>query len=98
MGVCTALDELVQGVNHVRAVLMLEATPREVHEVAVQSMLYWGMLCSLRLMAILEQVLNEPGREAELTDTQWPLPAYKKCSSSVLYCKYLFLNWYLLNG
>ena len=75
VGVCTALDELVQGVNHVRAALMLGATPREVQEVAVQSTQYWGMPRSLRLMAILEQVLKEQGREAELSATQLPLPA-----------------------
>jgi alkylhydroperoxidase/carboxymuconolactone decarboxylase family protein YurZ len=75
VGVCTALDELVQGVNHVRAALMLGATPREVQEVAVQSTQYWGMPRSLRLMQLLDSVLKEQGREAELTETQLPMPA-----------------------
>lgn len=75
VGVCTALDEMMQGENHVRAALALGATPREVQEVAVQSTQYWGMPRSLRTMAILERVLREQGRMAELTDTQLPLPA-----------------------
>ena len=74
VGVCTALDEMMQGENHVRAALALGATPREVQEVAVQSTQYWGMPRSLRTMAILERVLKEQGRMAELTDTQLPLP------------------------
>ena len=74
VGVCTALDEMMQGENHVRAALALGATPREVQEVAVQSTQYWGMPRSLRTMAILERVLKEQGRIAELTDTQLPLP------------------------
>ncbi len=75
VGVCTALDEMMQGENHVRAALALGATPREVQEVAVQSTQYWGMPRSLRTMAILERVLREQGRMAELTETQLPLPA-----------------------
>ena len=75
VGICTALDEMVQGENHVRAALTLGATPREVQEVAVQSTQYWGMPRSLRTMAILERVLREQGRLAELTDTQLPMPA-----------------------
>ena len=74
VGVCTALDEMVQGENHVRAALALGAKPREVHEVAVQSTQYWGMPRSLRTMAILERVLREQGRMAELVDTQLPMP------------------------
>ena len=74
VGVCTALDEMEQGQNHVRAALALGATPREVQEVAVQSTQYWGMPRSLRTMAILERVLREQGRLAELEDTQLPLP------------------------
>ncbi len=74
VGICTALDEMVQGENHVRAALALGATPREVQEVAVQSTQYWGMPRSLRTMAILERVLREQGRMAELTDTQLPMP------------------------
>ena len=74
VGVCTALDEMEQGQNHVRAALALGASPREVQEVAVQSTQYWGMPRSLRTMAILDRVLKEQGREAELVDTQLPMP------------------------
>lgn len=74
VGVCTALDEMAQGENHVRAALMLGATPREVQEVAAQSTQYWGMPRSLRTMTTLERVLREQGRLGELTDTQLPLP------------------------
>jgi alkylhydroperoxidase/carboxymuconolactone decarboxylase family protein YurZ len=74
VGVCTALDEMAQGENHIRAALMLGATPREIQEVAVQSTQYWGMPRSLRTMTMLDRVLKELGRSAELTDTQLPLP------------------------
>ncbi len=74
VGVCTALDEMIQNENHVRNALLLGATPREVHEVAVQSTQYWGMPRSLRVMTLLDRVLRQQGREAELTDTQLPLP------------------------
>jgi alkylhydroperoxidase/carboxymuconolactone decarboxylase family protein YurZ len=75
VGVCVALDETVQGENHQRAALMLGATPREVLEVILQSTVYCGMPRSLRASAILERILKEQGRLAELTETQLPLPA-----------------------
>ncbi len=74
VGVCVALDETVQGENHIRAALMLGATPREVLEVALQSTAYCGMPRCLRASAILERVLQEQGRLTELTETQLPLP------------------------
>lgn len=74
VGVCVALDETVQGENHIRAALMLGATPREVLEVILQSTVYAGMPRCLRASAILERVLQEQGRLAELTETQLPLP------------------------
>ena len=74
VGVCTALDEMTQNENHVRNALLLGATPREVHEVAVQSTQYWGMPRSLRVMTLLDRVLRQQGRDAELTDAQLPLP------------------------
>lgn len=74
VGVCVALDELVQGENHIRASLALGATPREVFEVCVQSTQHWGMPRCLRGMAMLDRVLKEQGRLAELTDTQPPMP------------------------
>ncbi|HKA42762.1 MAG TPA: carboxymuconolactone decarboxylase family protein [Burkholderiales bacterium] len=75
VGVCIALDETVQGENHIRAALMLGASPREVLEVALQSTAYVGMPRCLRATAILERVLKEQGRMAELTETQPPLPS-----------------------
>lgn len=75
VGVCIALDESAQGENHMRAALSFGATPREVQEVAVQSTQYWGMPRCLRAMALLERILQELGREAELTQTQLPLLA-----------------------
>ncbi len=74
VGVCIALDEMAQGENHVRAALLFGATAREVQEVAVQSTQYWGMPRCMRAMVTLERALKEQGREAELTDTQLPLP------------------------
>src|SRR5690349_22712785 len=75
VGQCVALDEMVQGENHIRAALALGATPREVQEVAVQSTQYWGMPRSLRAMSILERILREQNRLSELTETQLPMPA-----------------------
>lgn len=74
VGICVALDERIQGENHIRAALMFGATPREVLEVAFQSTIYCGMPRCLRAAAILERVLEEQGRIAELTETQLPLP------------------------
>jgi alkylhydroperoxidase/carboxymuconolactone decarboxylase family protein YurZ len=76
VGVCTALDETVQNENHLRAALIFGATPREVLEVVLQSTIYCGMPRSLRAAAILERILEEQGRSAELTGTQLPLPQY----------------------
>ena len=75
VGVCVALDETVQGENHLRAALMLGATPREVMEVVLQSTVYCGMPRCLRASTILERILKEQGRTAELTGTQLPLPS-----------------------
>lgn len=74
VGICTVLDEMTQGENHIRAALTLGATPREVLEVALQSTIYTGMPRSLRAVAILERVLEEQGRIGELTETRPPLP------------------------
>ena len=74
VGVCTVLDETAQNENHLRAALIFGATPREVLEVVLQSTIYCGMPRSLRAAAILERILDEQGRSAELTDTQLPLP------------------------
>lgn len=74
VGMCTVLDEQIQGENHIRAALFLGATPREVLEVALQATIYAGMPRGLRSAAILERVLEEQGRTHELTDTRLPLP------------------------
>jgi alkylhydroperoxidase/carboxymuconolactone decarboxylase family protein YurZ len=74
VGMCTVLDEEIQGENHIRAALFLGATPREVLEVTLQSTIYGGMPRSLRAAAILERVLEEQGRTDELTETRLPLP------------------------
>lgn len=74
VGMCTVIDEQVQNENHIRAALMLGASPREVLEVTLQSTIYAGMPRSLRAAAILERVLEEQGRTNELTDTRLPLP------------------------
>jgi len=74
VGMCTVIDEQVQNENHIRAALMLGASPREVLEVTLQSTIYCGMPRSLRAAAILERVLEEQGRLNELTDTCLPLP------------------------
>ena len=73
VGVCVVLDEVTQGENHQRAALTFGATPREIFEVVLQSTIYAGMPRCLRAAAILERILEEQGRMAELTDTQLPL-------------------------
>jgi len=74
VGVCVVLDEMTQGENHLRAALTFGATPREVLEVVLQSTVYAGMPRCLRAAGILERILEEQGRTAELTETQLPLP------------------------
>ena len=74
VGVCVVLDEMIQGENHQRAALTFGATPREVLEVVLQSTIYAGMPRCLRAAGILERILEEQGRIAELTETQLSLP------------------------
>ena len=73
VGACAVIDEQVQGENHLRAAIMLGATPREVLEVLLHSTIYAGMPRSLRAMRQFENILTELGRTAELYDTQLPL-------------------------
>ena len=75
VGVCVVLDEMTQGENHLRAALMFGATPREVYEVVLQSTVLAGMPRCIRAAAMVERILEEQGRIAELTETQLPLPA-----------------------
>jgi alkylhydroperoxidase/carboxymuconolactone decarboxylase family protein YurZ len=52
---------------------MLGATPREVLEVLLHSTFFCGMPRSLRGVGVLERLLGEQNRMAELTETQLPL-------------------------
>jgi alkylhydroperoxidase/carboxymuconolactone decarboxylase family protein YurZ len=74
VGACVVLDETVQGENHLRAALLLGATPREIIEVIFHSTIYGGMPRSLRAARQFDRILTELGRTAELTETQLPLP------------------------
>lgn len=73
VGVCAVLDEQIQGENHLRAALMLGATPREILEVLLHSTIYAGMPRSLRAVRQFDRILNEAGRANEVYDTQLPL-------------------------
>lgn len=75
VGELFVMGEFVQIENHIRNALMHGATPREVLEVILQSTVYAGMPRFVRVVALLQRVLEEDGRLAELTETQLPLPA-----------------------
>ena len=75
IGELFVMGEFVQAENHIRNALMHGATPREVLEVILQSTVYVGMPRFVRVVALLERILREDGRLAELTETQLPLPA-----------------------
>jgi 4-carboxymuconolactone decarboxylase len=68
------MNELYQPEAHMRGILALGASPREILEVILQSTIYGGMPRFNRFIATLEKVLEEQGRLHELTDTQLPLP------------------------
>lgn len=74
VGELMVLGETAQIENHMRAALMHGATPREMLEVVLQSTIYIGMPSMTRNVKSLEQILEEQGRIAELTDTQLPMP------------------------
>lgn len=74
IGELFVMGEFVQAENHIRNALMHGATPREVLEVILQSTIYAGMPRFVRVVALLQRVLEEQGRLGELTDTQLPLP------------------------
>lgn len=75
VGELCVMGEFHQAEHHIRNVLMLGASGREVLEVILQSTIYAGMPRFGRFIAILERALEEQGRLHELTDTQLPLPA-----------------------
>lgn len=75
IGELFVMGEFVQAENHIRNALLHGATPREVLEVILQSTIYVGMPCFVRVVALLQRILEEDGRFGELTQTQLPLPA-----------------------
>lgn len=74
IGELFVMGEFVQIENHIRNALLHGATPREVLEVILQSTIYAGMPRFVRVVALLQRVLEEDGRLGELTKTQLPLP------------------------
>jgi alkylhydroperoxidase/carboxymuconolactone decarboxylase family protein YurZ len=74
IGELFVMGEFVQAENHIRNALLHGATPREVLEVILQSTIYAGMPRFVRVVALLQRVLEEQGRLGELTETQLPLP------------------------
>ena len=68
------MNELYQPEAHMRGILALGASPREILEVILQSTIYGGMPRFNRFISTLEKVLEEQGRLHEITDTQLPLP------------------------
>ena len=77
IGELFVMGEFVQIENHIRNALIHGATPREVLEVILQSTIYAGMPRFVRVVALLQRILEEDGRLAELTETQLPLPQEK---------------------
>ena len=67
VGICLALNEPVQLENHLRGALLLGATPREVLEVILHSTAYVGMPTTVLTGRVLERILKEQNRLAELT-------------------------------
>jgi alkylhydroperoxidase/carboxymuconolactone decarboxylase family protein YurZ len=74
IGELFVMGEFVQIENHIRNALTHGATPREVLEVILQSTIYAGMPRFVRVVALLQRILEEDGRLNELTETQLPLP------------------------
>lgn len=68
------MNELYQPEAHMRGILALGASPREILEVILQSTIYGGMPRFNRFISTLEKVLEEQGRLHEITQTQLPLP------------------------
>ena len=67
VGICLAVNEPVQLENHMRGALLLGATPREVLEVIVHSTAYVGMPTTVLTGRLLERIVREENRLAELT-------------------------------
>ncbi|MBI4204841.1 MAG: carboxymuconolactone decarboxylase family protein [Betaproteobacteria bacterium] len=62
IGELFVMGEFVQIENHIRNALIHGATPREVLEVILQSTIYAGMPRFVRVVALLQRVLEEDGR------------------------------------
>ena len=73
IGELFVMGEFIQAENHIRNALTHGATPREVLEVILQSTIYVGMPRFVRVIALLQRILEEEGRLGELTETQLPL-------------------------
>lgn len=74
IGELFVMGEFIQAENHIRNALTHGATPREVLEVILQSTIYVGMPRFVRVVKLLQTILEEDGRLHELTETQLPLP------------------------
>ena len=75
IGELFVMGEFIQAENHMRNALTHGATPREVLEVILQSTIYVGMPRFVRVVSLLQRILEEDGRLGELTQTQLPLPS-----------------------
>ncbi len=75
IGELIVMGEFIQAENHIRNALTHGATPREILEVMLQSTIYVGMPRFVRVVALLQRILEELGRLDEITQTQLPLPA-----------------------
>jgi alkylhydroperoxidase/carboxymuconolactone decarboxylase family protein YurZ len=73
IGELIVMGEFIQAENHIRNALTHGATPREVLEVILQSTIYVGMPRFVRVVALLQRILEELGRFDEITQTQLPL-------------------------
>jgi alkylhydroperoxidase/carboxymuconolactone decarboxylase family protein YurZ len=74
IGELIVMGEFIQAENHIRNALTHGASPREVLEVILQSTIYVGMPRFVRVVALLQRILEELGRFDEITQTQLPLP------------------------
>ena len=78
VGELIVLNEPAQIENHMRAALMQGVSPRELLEVALQSTAHVGMPSMTRVVSILERIVGEQGRIAEITANQPPLPVRER--------------------
>lgn len=84
IGELIVMGEFIQAENHIRNALTHGATPREVLEVILQSTIYVGMPRFVRVVALLQRILEELGRLHEITQTQLPLAGRVRGAASAL--------------